>query len=67
MTEIRPFRIDVPQAEVQDLSDRLARTRWPQEPPGIGWRRGVPLERVPEAPRRLLGRRLRLACPPRRS
>jgi pimeloyl-ACP methyl ester carboxylesterase len=40
---VRPFRVEIPQAEVDDLRDRLARTRWPQEPPGIGWSRGVPL------------------------
>ena len=26
-TAIRPFRIDVPQADLDDLADRLARTR----------------------------------------
>jgi pimeloyl-ACP methyl ester carboxylesterase len=42
-TEIRPFRIDVPQADVDDLHDRLARTRWPADAlPGVGWERGVP-------------------------
>jgi pimeloyl-ACP methyl ester carboxylesterase len=40
---IRPFRIDIPQADLDDLRDRLARTRWPGEPPGMGWSRGVPL------------------------
>jgi epoxide hydrolase len=40
---IRPFRIDVPQADLDDLRDRLARTRWPEEIPGLGWSRGVPL------------------------
>ena len=41
---VRPFRVDVPPAEVEDLRDRLARTRWPsEEPPGTGWSRGVPL------------------------
>jgi epoxide hydrolase len=40
---IRPFRIEVPQAELDDLRDRLDRTRWPGEVPGIGWTRGVPL------------------------
>jgi epoxide hydrolase len=40
---IRPFRIEVPQAELDDLADRLARTRWPDELPGVGWSRGVPL------------------------
>jgi pimeloyl-ACP methyl ester carboxylesterase len=41
--EIRPFRIEVPQAELDDLRERLARTRWPDELPGAGWSRGVPL------------------------
>ncbi len=41
-TEIRPFRIHIPQADLDDLKDRLARTRWPQELPGVGWDRGVP-------------------------
>jgi epoxide hydrolase len=41
--EIRPFRIDIPQADLDDLRDRLARTRWPDELPGVGWTRGVPL------------------------
>ena len=39
--DIRPFRIDIPQADLDDLNDRLARTRWPRELPGIGWSRGV--------------------------
>ena len=42
--EIRPFRIEVSQAELDDLRDRLDRTRWPVEVPGIGWTRGVPLD-----------------------
>jgi len=40
---IRPFRIDVPQSDLNDLRDRLARTRWPDELPGVGWSRGVPM------------------------
>ena len=43
-SEIRPFRIDIPQADLDDLRDRLARTRWPDELPGVGWSRGVPLD-----------------------
>src|SRR5262245_15621156 len=42
--EIRSFRIDVPQADLDDLRDRLGRTRWPDELPGVGWSYGVPLE-----------------------
>ncbi|GAA1669905.1 epoxide hydrolase [Nonomuraea maheshkhaliensis] len=42
MTTIDPFRIDIPQADLDDLRDRLGRTRWPDELPGIGWAYGVP-------------------------
>jgi microsomal epoxide hydrolase len=43
-TEIRPFRIEIPQADLDDLHDRLGRTRWPDELPGAGWAYGVPRE-----------------------
>ncbi len=46
--EIRPFRIDVSDAELEDLRDRLARTRWPDELPGVGWSYGVGLDYVKE-------------------
>ncbi|MGN9844428.1 epoxide hydrolase family protein [Nonomuraea sp. H19] len=45
---IRPFRIDIPQADLDDLKARLARTRWPDEVPGAGWSRGVPVEYLKE-------------------
>ena len=45
---IRPFRISVPQAEVDDLRDRLGRTRWPDQLPGVGWDYGIELEVVQE-------------------
>src|SRR2546430_8572544 len=40
---IQPFRIDIPDADLDDLRERLARTRWPDELPGVGWTYGVPL------------------------
>ncbi|MCE0535805.1 epoxide hydrolase [Kineosporia rhizophila] len=40
--DLRPFRIDIPQSQLDDLATRLATTRWPQELPGVGWSRGVP-------------------------
>ena len=43
ITDVQPFRIDVPEADLADLRDRLARTRWPDELPGAGWSMGVPL------------------------
>jgi epoxide hydrolase len=42
-TEVQPFRVDIPDADLDDLRDRLARTRWPDELPGAGWAYGVPL------------------------
>ena len=40
--DIRPYRISVPQADIDDLRQRLARTRWASDLPGTGWERGVP-------------------------
>jgi epoxide hydrolase len=37
------FRIEIPQAQLDDLTSRLARTRWPDELPVAGWDRGVPV------------------------
>jgi pimeloyl-ACP methyl ester carboxylesterase len=39
---LRPYRINVPQADIDDLRDRLARTRWAPGLPRTGWERGVP-------------------------
>ena len=39
--EIKPFTVDIAQAELDDLRYRLARTRWPDELPGVGWDYGV--------------------------
>lgn len=41
--DIRSFRIDIPQAQLDELRARLAATRWPDELPGVGWSRGVPV------------------------
>ncbi|WP_413804508.1 epoxide hydrolase family protein [Streptomyces sp. OE57] len=41
--QVTPFRIDIPSVALDDLHDRLDRTRWPDdELPGIGWSQGVP-------------------------
>jgi microsomal epoxide hydrolase len=39
--EIRPFRIEVPEDVLDDLRERLARTRWPDQIPGSGWDYGT--------------------------
>ncbi|MEV6976340.1 epoxide hydrolase family protein [Kitasatospora sp. NPDC093806] len=40
-TAVRPFHLAVPQAELDELRLRIARTRWPDELPGAGWSYGV--------------------------
>lgn len=39
---IDPFSIDIPQAQLDDLSERLRRTRLSTSLPGDGWSTGVP-------------------------
>ena len=57
--EIRPFRIDIPEQDLDDLRDRLGRTRWANElpldtsgpqtgPVPPGWEYGVPVSYVKE-------------------
>jgi epoxide hydrolase len=43
MNEIQPFHVDVPQAELDDLRQRLDRARWTEELPDVGWDLGVPV------------------------
>ncbi len=38
------FQIEIPDSDLEDLRVRLARTRWPDEQPGVGWQQGIPLE-----------------------
>jgi pimeloyl-ACP methyl ester carboxylesterase len=40
--EIRPFRIEVPAAELEDLRARVSATRWPSAVGVDDWSRGVP-------------------------
>ena len=39
--QIEPFRVDVPEADIDDLRQRLGRTRWPDQIPGTGWDYGT--------------------------
>ena len=41
---IQPFTINIPQATLEDLRERLARTRWPDEVEGAGWDYGTNLD-----------------------
>jgi pimeloyl-ACP methyl ester carboxylesterase len=40
---IRAFTIDVPQAALDDLKERLVRTRWPEQETVDDWDQGIPL------------------------
>jgi pimeloyl-ACP methyl ester carboxylesterase len=44
--DIQPFRIDIPQADLDDLAARLDRTRWPDQLPGPDRARGIPVDAV---------------------
>jgi microsomal epoxide hydrolase len=45
---VRPFKIEVPDAALADLRERLARTRWPDQIPGTGWEYGTELAYLKE-------------------
>jgi len=40
MPQPQPFRLHVPDETMRDLGERLARVRWPDEPPGPAWATG---------------------------
>lgn len=48
-TNIRPFRIEITKAELDDLMDRLDRTRLPRPAPGDSWEHGTPNHYLREA------------------
>ncbi|MEY9840847.1 epoxide hydrolase family protein [Streptacidiphilus sp. EB103A] len=48
MNEIRPFRVGISGAVIDDLRARLARTRWPEREPVDDWSMGIPLAYVRE-------------------
>jgi pimeloyl-ACP methyl ester carboxylesterase len=46
--EVAPYRIDVAEAELDDLRDRLRRTRWPEAETVTDWSQGTPLAYLQE-------------------
>ncbi|HEY2985256.1 MAG TPA: epoxide hydrolase [Jatrophihabitantaceae bacterium] len=46
--DVTSFRIDIPDADLDDLRDRLRRTRWPEAETVDDWSQGVPLGYVQE-------------------
>src|SRR5580704_15968389 len=45
---VTPFRVQVTQAALDDLKQRLANIRWPNKEPVSDWSQGVPLPRAQE-------------------
>lgn len=46
--ELRPFRVEISDAAIDDLRGRLALTRWPEKEPVGDWSMGIPLAYVQE-------------------
>jgi epoxide hydrolase len=46
--EVAPFRVEVPEADLRDLRERLERTRWPERETVPDWSQGVPLSYLQE-------------------
>ena len=44
MKKIKTFQLRYSESAVQDLRERLARTRWPNTIAGLGWEYGFDLE-----------------------
>jgi pimeloyl-ACP methyl ester carboxylesterase len=50
-TEVRPFHVDVPEAELVDLRRRIAATNWPEQETVPDQSQGVPLAMIQELAR----------------
>src|SRR5437762_3929736 len=44
--DIRPFKVNVPEAQITDLRQRIKATRWPEKEPVADFSQGVPLATV---------------------
>jgi len=45
---VQPFTVDIPASLLQDLKERLERTRWPDDSPDSGWEYGSNLAYIQE-------------------
>jgi pimeloyl-ACP methyl ester carboxylesterase len=48
---ITPFKVDIPQAVLDDLKSRIANTRWPEKEAVDDWSQGIPLTYTQELAR----------------
>ena len=46
--DVKPFKVEIPEAILEDLRQRLADTRWPDEIAGSGWNYGFDLAYIKE-------------------
>jgi hypothetical protein len=46
--DVQPFKVHIPEVALQDLHERLALTRWPDEIPNTGWEYGTNLAYIKE-------------------
>jgi hypothetical protein len=46
--QLLPFRVAIPERALDDLRDRLSRTRWPDAETVDDWSQGVPLAHTQE-------------------
>ena len=48
MSDIKPFQVDIAQADLDDLQRRLMHIRWPERETPVDWSQGAPLAYVKE-------------------
>lgn len=48
MADMREFRVDIPQSDIDELRSKLAATRWPDRETVPDWSQGIPLAYVRE-------------------
>jgi len=48
MSQITPFEIEIPDAQLDDLKQRLANTRWAESETVDDWSQGIPLAYLKE-------------------
>ncbi len=46
--ELEEFRVEIPEVDLRDLTERLERTRWPDPETVSDWSQGVPLDYIRE-------------------
>ena len=45
---VKPYKLSIPQSQLDDLRNRIKNTRWPNQIKGASWERGVPISYLKE-------------------